>query len=88
MEFLRRRREFMALIGGAAAAWPLVARAQQGERMRRIGFLRAAPPTERDLGAFLRGLASRGWVQGRDFVLVTQWATEMSPVCRSLRWRW
>jgi putative tryptophan/tyrosine transport system substrate-binding protein len=41
--------------------------------MRRIGFLRDAPPPERDLGAFLRGLASRGWVQGRDFVLVTQW---------------
>src|SRR5260221_13744167 len=40
--------------------------------MRRIGFLRAAPPPERDLAAFLRGLASRGWVQGRDFVL-TQW---------------
>jgi ABC-type uncharacterized transport system substrate-binding protein len=67
-----RRREFIALLGGAAA-WPLAARAQQPDRMRRIGFLRAAPPTERDLGAFLRGLASRGWVQGRDFVLVTQW---------------
>ena len=68
-----RRREFMLLLGGAAAAWPLAARAQQRERMRRIGFLRAAPPPERDLGAFLRGLASRGWVQGRDFVVVTQW---------------
>jgi putative ABC transport system substrate-binding protein len=68
-----RRREFITLIGGAAVAWPLAARAQQRERMRRIGFLRAAPPPERDLGAFLRGLASRGWVQGRDFVLVTQW---------------
>jgi putative ABC transport system substrate-binding protein len=67
------RREFIKLLGGAAAAWPLAATAQQRERMRRIGFLRAAPPPERDLGAFLRGLASRGWVQGRDFVLVTQW---------------
>jgi putative ABC transport system substrate-binding protein len=68
-----RRRDFITLLGGAAAAWPLAARAQQRERMRRIGFLRAAPPPERDLGAFLRGLASRGWVQGRNFVLVTQW---------------
>ena len=66
-----RRRQFITLLGGAAA-WPLAARAQQWERMRRIGFLRAAPPPERDLGAFLRGLASRGWVQGRNFVLVTQ----------------
>ena len=68
-----RRRAFIWLLGGAAAAWPLAAPAQRRERMRRIGFLRAAPPPERDLGAFLRGLASRGWVQGRDFVLVTQW---------------
>jgi ABC-type uncharacterized transport system substrate-binding protein len=67
-----RRREFITILSGAAA-WPIAARAQRGERMRRIGFLRAAPPPERDLGAFLRGLASRGWAQGRDFVLVTQW---------------
>src|SRR5262245_66585297 len=68
-----RRREFITLLGGAGTARPLAARAQQRERMRRIGFLRAASPSERDLGAFLRGLASRGWVQGRDFVVVTQW---------------
>src|SRR6516225_10267594 len=68
-----KRREFMLLLGGAAAAWPLAARAQQRERMRRIGFLRAAPPPERELEAFLRGLADHGWVQGRNFVLVTQW---------------
>ena len=67
------RRAFITLLGGTAATWPLATRAQQRERMRRIGFLRAAPPPERDLGAFLRGLASRGWVQGRDFVVVTQW---------------
>src|SRR5262249_32965172 len=68
-----KRREFIALLGGAAAAWPLAARAQQGERMRRIGFLRAAPPPERELEAFMRGLADHGWVQGRNFVLVPQW---------------
>ena len=68
-----KRREFITLLGGAVASWPITARAQQRERMRRIGFLRAAPPPERDLGAFLRGLASRGWVQGRDFVVITQW---------------
>src|SRR5215475_2877573 len=68
-----KRREFITLVGGAVAAWPIMARAQQPDRMRRIGFLRAAPPPERLLEAFLRGLAGRGWVQGRNFVLVTQW---------------
>jgi putative ABC transport system substrate-binding protein len=67
-----KRRSFITLLGGAAA-WPLVARAQQPDRVRRIGFLRAAPPPERELEAFLRGLADHGWVQGRNFVLVTQW---------------
>jgi putative ABC transport system substrate-binding protein len=69
-----RRRHFITLLGaGAAAVWPLAARAQQPDRMRRIGFLRAAPPPERELDAFLRALADRGYVQGRNFVLVPQW---------------
>jgi putative tryptophan/tyrosine transport system substrate-binding protein len=68
-----RRREFIGLLGGAATGWPLAARAQQGERMRRIGFLRAAPPADHELGALLRALAARGYVQGRNFVLVPQW---------------
>jgi ABC-type uncharacterized transport system substrate-binding protein len=67
-----KRRDFITLLGGAAA-WPLGARAQQSDRLRRIGFLRAAPPPERELDAFLRGLADRGWVQGRNFLLVPQW---------------
>jgi putative ABC transport system substrate-binding protein len=52
-------RAFITLLGGAAA-WPLAARAQQAERMRQIGFLRTAPPPERELEAFLRGLADQG----------------------------
>jgi putative ABC transport system substrate-binding protein len=67
-----RRRAFIAALGGAAA-WPWIARAQQPERMRRIGFLRAAPPPDHELNAFLRALTERGYVQGRNFILVPQW---------------
>ena len=69
-----KRRDFITLLGGAAA-WPLAARAQQAERVRRIGFLRTAPPPERELEAFLRGLADQGFRNG---------GTEMSLACRSL----
>ena len=65
-----RRREFIGLLGGATA-WALAAQAQQP--VRRIGFLRAAPPPDRELDAFLRALADRGYVQGQNFVLVPQW---------------
>jgi putative tryptophan/tyrosine transport system substrate-binding protein len=67
-----KRREFISLLGGAAS-WPLTARAQKSEGMRRIGFLRAAPPPEHELDALLRALAEHGYVQGRNFVLVPQW---------------
>ena len=60
-----RRREFIALLGGAAAAWPLAARAQQGERVRRIGVLHtpAADDAEGQSrnAAFLKGLSELGW---------------------------
>jgi putative ABC transport system substrate-binding protein len=68
-----RRREFLGVIGGAVAAWPLAASAQQSQPMRRIGHLRAGLPPERELQAFLRGLAENGYVQGQNYVLVTQW---------------
>jgi putative tryptophan/tyrosine transport system substrate-binding protein len=60
-----KRREFITLLGSAAAAWPLAGRAQQSERMRRIGVLMTAPETEAELAArlaaFRKGLQDLGW---------------------------
>ena len=73
-----RRREFISLLGGAAASWPLAARAQQPERMRRIGLLLpvTADNTEYQarVGAFLQGLALLGWTIGRNVHIDTRWA--------------
>jgi ABC-type uncharacterized transport system substrate-binding protein len=73
-----KRREFITLIGGAAVAWPLAARAQQGERMRRIGILLNAaaddPKFQTWVGAFLQGLALLGWTIGRNVRIETRWS--------------
>jgi putative tryptophan/tyrosine transport system substrate-binding protein len=72
-----RRREFMTLLGGGAAAWSLAARAQQSERMRRIGALMnlAADDTESHLRitAFLHGLQQAGWIESRNLAVETRW---------------
>src|SRR5262245_53892133 len=64
-----KRREFITLLGGAAAAWPLAARAQQ-ERMRRIGVLQSGAADNPDvqvwLAAFLQRLLELGWSEGRN----------------------
>ena len=73
-----KRREFITLLGGAAAAWPLAARAQQGDRMRRIGVLLPAAADDSRLqawvGAFLQELALLGWAIGRNVRIETRWA--------------
>jgi putative ABC transport system substrate-binding protein len=65
-----RRREFITLLGGAAATWPVAARAQQPDRMRRIGVLMAFAEDDAEgkarLAAFRQGLEKRGWSEGRD----------------------
>jgi ABC-type uncharacterized transport system substrate-binding protein len=73
------RREFVALLGGAAALWPLAARAQQDERVRRIGVLVASPADDAEfqarMAAFNEGLAQLGWTEGRNVRIDTRWAT-------------
>src|SRR5262245_56962384 len=72
-----RRREFIFTLGGAVAAWPLAARAQQGERTRQIAVLMgSADDTEgrRHLTAFWEGLEGLGWTDGRNIRTDTRWA--------------
>ena len=71
------RRKFIALIGGAAAAWPLAARAQQGEPMRRIGALMSTaaddPEGQARIAAFQQGLQQFGWTIGRNVRIDSRW---------------
>jgi putative ABC transport system substrate-binding protein len=73
-----KRREFITLLGGAAAAWPLTARGQQSNGMRRIGVLMSLAADDRQgqarLGAFMQGLRELGWADGRNVRIDTRWA--------------
>jgi ABC-type uncharacterized transport system substrate-binding protein len=72
------RREFITLLGGAAAAWPLAARAQQTDRVRRIGVLmpnaETDPAGQTRLAAFVQGLQEQGWTVGRNVRIDVRWA--------------
>ena len=69
------RREFITLLGGAAAAWPVVARAQQ-PAMPVIGFLGASTPSTESqrVAAFVQRLRELGWIDGRNLTLEYRWA--------------
>jgi putative ABC transport system substrate-binding protein len=73
-----KRRKFITLLGGAAAAWPLAARAQQAQRMRRIGVLLPFSADDAEsqvrMGAFLQTLALSGWSIGRNLRIDIRWA--------------
>ena len=73
-----RRREFITLLGGAAATWPVAGRAQQPERVRRVGVLMSLAADDKEgqarLTAFLQGLQELGWLEGRNIQIDRRWA--------------
>ena len=81
-----RRREFITLLGGAAAAWPLAAHAQQAARVRTIGVL--LPLVDDDLfareqvGAFVMALQQAGWIEGQNAHFEIRWA---GPISSNIR---
>jgi putative ABC transport system substrate-binding protein len=85
-----RRREFIILLGGGATvAWPLAARAQQPERMRRIGVLMAVPENDPEyqafLAAFREGLQKLDWAEGRNIRIDYRWALDTEAMQRSAK---
>ena len=72
-----QRREFITLIGGAAAAWPLAARAQQTDQVRRIGVIISLaatdPESQMRKTAFEQGLQALGWIDGRNVRIEYRW---------------
>ncbi len=82
-----RRRQFITLLGGAAAACPLAVRAQQGERMRRIGALIGGAETDPEsrarVAALREGLEQRGWSEGRNLRIDYRWASADSDRIRA-----
>jgi ABC-type uncharacterized transport system substrate-binding protein len=81
-----RRREFIGLLGSAAAVWPVVARAQQPERVRRIGVLSPLPADHPDdrvrYAAFLEALRQLGWTDGRNVRIEARWSAGDAAITR------
>src|SRR5215468_3735117 len=70
------RRKFLATLGGAAATWPLAARAQQAAKLPTIGFLVAGTPSSHGqwVAAFVQRLRELGWIEGRTITIEYRWA--------------
>jgi hypothetical protein len=70
-----KRREFITLLGGAAAAWPLAARAQQTAKLPTIGYLGANTPSVEGqrMAAFVERLRELGWIEGRTIAIEVRW---------------
>src|SRR6476661_556741 len=73
-----KRRQFITMLGGAAAAWPVLARAQQPERTRRLGVLMNIAADDADapvrVAAFAQGLQELGWILGRNLRVEYRWS--------------
>jgi putative tryptophan/tyrosine transport system substrate-binding protein len=71
-----KRREFITLLGGAAAAWPLAARAQQAGKVPTIGVLASGTPASHSqwVAAFVQRLRELGWIEGRTVAIEVRWA--------------
>ena len=88
--FLYRRRDFITLLGGAAAAWPLAAGAQSTTKRASLGYLSGTFETEAKpfIGIFLEGLRRRGYIEGRDFDIAYQFAEgkydQLGPLARQI----
>src|ERR1700738_4221415 len=70
-----RRREFISLLGGAAAAWPLAARAEQAGKLPTVGFLASGTPSShrRWVATFVERLSELGWIEGRTVAIAYRW---------------
>ena len=81
-----KRREFISVLGGAAA-WPLAARAQQGDRVRRIGYIGGDendPVSNTQVSVFKQALADLGWTDGRNVRMDLRWHGDDTNRARAL----
>ena len=89
---LVQRREFITLLGGAAAAWPLAARAQQADRVRRVGIFMDLAEQDAEgqtrVAAFRKGLQDLGWTEGRNVKFDTRWTGATPLACDVMQPSW
>ena len=69
-----QRRDFIALLGGAPAAWRLAAGAQQGGGIRRVGVLTGSAATDPYLATFMQGMRRLGWIDGQNLQIEVRWS--------------